>query len=150
MKPRTLSAAILGLALAAGASAPSLAQEKPTAQLQLGGTYQITNATPSDDGTVNLDFSATITNQGAEDVSGEILLRDFSDNDKVWARFGDNTIAAGGNVTVSGNVTVPKAVFTSWSGGSAPPVFIYAENSRGDVTMVNISLSRVATPAPGK
>jgi hypothetical protein len=99
---------------------------------------------------VNLDFSATITNQGAQDVSGKLLLRDYANNDTVWARFGDNTIAAGGNVTVSANVTVPKAVYASWSGGSAPPVFIYAENSRGDLTMVNIPVSRVATPPAGK
>jgi len=150
MKMRNLAAAIYGLALAAGASVPSLAQEKPTAQLQLSGSYQVQNVTPSDDGTVNLDFSATINNQGASDVSGKILLRDYADNDKVWARFGDNTIAAGGNVTVSGNVTVPQSIFKSWSGGSTPPVFIYAENSRGDVTMVNIPLVRGAAPAGGK
>jgi len=146
---RNFSAAILGLAVAAGAPAPALSQEEPTPQLQLVGTYQVANVTPSDDGTVNLDFSATITNQGSKDVSGKILLRDFSDNDKVWARFGNNTIAAGGNVTVSDNVTVPKAIYDSWSGGSAPPVFIYAENDRGDVTMVNIPLSRAASPPSG-
>ena len=149
MKLRILSATILGLALAAGTANGPLAQDKPSPQLQLGGTYQVANVTPSDDGTVNLDFSATITNQGAKDVSGKILLRDYADNDKVWARFGDNTISAGGNVTVSGNVTVPKAIYSSWSGGASPPVYIYAENSRGDVTMVNIPLSRVATPPPG-
>jgi len=147
MKMRNLFAAVLGLGLAA-ISVPSMAQDNPAPQLQLGGTYQVANVTPSDDGTVNLDFTATITNQGGKDVSGKILLRDFSNNDTVWARFGNNTISAGGNVTVSGNVTVPKAIYGSWSGGSAPPVFIYAENSRGDVTMVNIPLSRVATPAP--
>jgi hypothetical protein len=150
MNMRNLSAAILGLTVAAGASTLSPAQDKPTPQLQLGGTYQVANVTPSDDGTVNLDFSATITNQGAQDVSGKLLLRDYANNDTVWARFGDNTIAAGGNVTVSANVTVPKAVYASWSGGSAPPVFIYAENSRGDLTMVNIPVSRVATPPAGK
>jgi hypothetical protein len=150
MKMRILSTAILGLALAAGISSGALAQDHPTPQLQLGGTYQVANVTPSDDGTVNLDFSATITNQGAKDVSGKILLRDYANNDKVWARFGDNTISAGGNVTVSGNVTIPKADYSSWSGGGSPPLYIYAENSRGDVTMVNISLSRVASPAPAK
>ena len=36
---RNVSAAILGLAVAAGAAAPALSQEKPTPQLQLGGTY---------------------------------------------------------------------------------------------------------------
>jgi len=150
MRIRNLSAAILGLAAAAVATAPAMSQDNPSPQLQLGGTYQVANVVPSDDGTVNLDFSATITNQGSKDVSGKILLRDFSDNDKVWARFGNNTIAAGGNVTVSDNVTVPKGIYDSWSGGSSPPVFIYAEDSQGDVTMVNIPLSRVASPPSGK
>jgi hypothetical protein len=150
MKMRILSAAILGLALLAGSRSGALAQDNPSPQLQLGGTYQVANVTPSDDGTVNLDFSVTITNQGAKDVSGKLLLRDYANNDKVWARFGDQTISAGGNVTVSANVTVPKAAYSSWSGGGSPPVYIYAENSRGDVTMVNIPLSRVAAPAPSK
>src|SRR5262245_3210879 len=130
MRLRTLLAAVVGLGLAA---TPSLAQDNPTPQLQLGGTYQVANVTPSDDGTVNLDFSATITNQGDKDVSGKLLLRDYSNNETVWARFGDNTISAGGNVTVSANVTVPKAIYASWSGGSSPPVYIYAEDPRGAV-----------------
>ena len=150
MRMRILAVATLGLTFVAGGSAPSLAQGKPTAQLQLSGSYQVQNVTPSDDGTVNLDFSATITNNGPKDVAGKILLRDYANNEKVWARFGDNTIAAGGNVTVSGNVTVPKAIFKSWSGGSTPPVFIYAENDRGDVTMVNIPLVRGAAPPAAK
>jgi hypothetical protein len=150
MRIRNLFLAVLGLALAAGAADGLQAQDNPNPQLQLGGTYKVSNVTPSEDGTVNLDFSATITNQGDRDVSGQILLRDYSNNETVWGRFGNNTISAGGNVTVSGNVTVPKAIYSSWSGGSSPSVYIYAEDSQGDVTMVNISLSRVATPPPGK
>lgn len=150
MKMRILAAVITALALAAGGSTLLLAQEKPTAPLQLGGTYQVANVTPSDDGTVNLDFSATIVNNGPNDVSGKLLLRDYADNDTVWGRFGDNTISAGGSVTVSANVTLPKKIFKSWSGGSAPPVFIYAENDRGDVTMVNIPLVRGAAAPAGK
>jgi hypothetical protein len=147
MRIRSLSATVVGFALIVGASIPAPAQDNPSPQLQLGGTYQVSNVTPSDDGTVNLDFSATITNQGDKDVQGKLLLRDYSNNETVWARFGDNTISAGGNVTVSANVTVPQAIFKSWSGGSSPPVYIYAEDSRGDVTMVNIPLSRVAGPS---
>ena len=150
MNMRVASALIVGLAVAALGGAPTLAQDSPKAQLQLSGSYQVKNVTPSDDGTVNLDFSATIVNNGPNDVSGKLLLRDYSNNDKVWARFGNNTISAGGTVTVSANVTVPKNIFTSWSGGSAPPVFIYAENDRGDVTMVNIPLVRGTAAPAGK
>jgi hypothetical protein len=89
-------------------------------------------------------------NNGPNDVSGKILLRDYSNNDTVWARFGDNTISSGGSVDVSANVTVPKGIYKSWTGGSSPPVFIYAENSRGDVTMVNIPLVPGAAKAAGK
>ena len=150
MNMRVASALIVGLAVVALGGAPTLAQDNPKAQLQLSGSYQVQNVTPSDDGTVNLDFSATIVNNGPNDVSGKLLLRDYSNNETVWARFGDNTISAGGTVTVSDNVTVPKSIFTSWSGGSSPPVFIYAENSRGDVTMVNIPLVRGAAAPAGK
>jgi hypothetical protein len=147
MNKLSLAALVVASAVVAAASAPVAAQENPTTPLQLSGTYTVQNATPSDDGTVNMDFSATITNEGGKDLSGKILLRDFSDNDKVWGRFGDNSIPAGGNVTVSGNVTVPKAVYASWSSGGSPPVFLYTQDSRGDFTMFRIPLSRVAAPA---
>jgi hypothetical protein len=136
--------AILGLVAAATLATPLPAQENPTAPLQLSGTYSVQNVSPSDDDTVNLDFSATITNEGGKDLQGKILLRDFSDNDKVWGRFGDNSIPAGGTVTVSGNVTLPKHVFASWSNGGSPPVFLYTQDSRGDFTMFMVPLSKVA------
>jgi hypothetical protein len=142
-----LAAVVLVSAVVAGASAPVLGQENPTAPLQLSGTYTVQNVTPSDDGTVNMDFSATITNEGGKDLNGKILLRDFSDNDKVWGRFGDNSIPAGGHVTVSGNVTVPKAVYASWSNGGSPPVFLYTQDDRGGFTAFNVPLSAVAAPA---
>jgi len=150
MNMRVASVLIVGLAAAALGGASALAQDNPKAQLQLSGSYQVANVAPPDDETVNLDFSATLVNNGPNDVSGKILLRDYADNDTVWGRFGDNTIPAGGTVTVSGNVTVPKNIFKSWSGGSSPPVFIYAENDRGDVTMVNIPLVRGSAAPAGK
>ena len=150
MNMRVASALIVGLVVVALGTAPTLAQDNPKAQLQLSGSYQVANVTPSDDGTVNLDFSATIVNNGPNDVTGKLLLRDYANNDTVWARFGNNTISAGGTVTVSGNATVPKNIFKSWSGGSSPPVYIYAENDRGDVTMVNIPLVRGAAAPAGK
>ena len=149
MTKHDLAVAILGMAVVAGASAETLAQENPTTPLQLAGTYQLQNVTPSDDGTVNLDFSATITNAGGDDVSGKIVLRDQFDNDKVWGRFGDYTIAAGGNVSVSGNVTVPKSAFGSWSKGNSPPVYVYTQDSRGGLTLFLVPLSRTAAPPSG-
>jgi hypothetical protein len=147
MKKHDLAAAILGTAVVAGVLAPALAQENPTAPLQLSGTYQVQNVSASDDGTVNLDFSATITNEGGNDLASKILLRDLADADKVWARFGDYTITAGGQVSVSANVTLPKHVFASWSKGSSPPVFVYTQDSRGDFTMFAVPLSRTAAPS---
>jgi hypothetical protein len=150
MTMRRLAVASLGIALLAGASTYSVAQDNPKPQLQLSGSYQVKNVVPSDDGTVNFDFSATIVNDGADDVSGKLLLRDYSNNETVWARFGDNTISAGGTVKVSANVTMPNAKFKDWSGGTSPPVYIYAEDERGDVTMVNIPMVRGAAPKSGK
>jgi hypothetical protein len=147
MSRRALSATIVGLAILGGASTLSSAQDNPKGQMQLSGAWMAENVTPSDDGTVNMDFTATIENIGPSDVSGQLLLRDFSNNDKVWGRFGRQTIASGGSVTVSGNVTVPKNVYKSWTGGGSPSVFIYAENKRGDVTAVNIPMVE-GEPAP--
>src|SRR5258705_1214038 len=124
MKKNVLAAAIVGMCVVVGASAPSLAQDNPKPQLSLSGTYQVKNVTPSDDGTTNLDFSATISNDGPNDVSGQLLLRDYSNNETVWARFGSQTIASGDHVKVSANVTMPSSVFKAWSGATTPPVFI--------------------------
>jgi hypothetical protein len=150
MKMRAWSAAILGLAFLGGAAAAAPAPEKPKGQMQFTGAWVAQNVNPSSDGTVNLDFSATIDNLGPKDVTGELLLRDYADNKKVWGRFGKQTIEAGGSVTVSGNVTVPKTVFKTWTGGGGPSVFIYAENARGDVTMVNIPLVEGEAVPTGK
>jgi|SRR6185436_13779747 len=139
MNKRTVCAAIIGLAVIGGAAALALAQDNPKGQMQLSGAWAAQNVSPSDD-TVSLDFSATIDNKGPNKVSGEFLLRDYANNDKVWGRFGKHTIDPGGSLTVSGSVTVPKHIFKSWTGGSSPPVYVYAEDKRGDVTMVNIPL----------
>jgi len=150
MKIQGLAAATVGLTIFAGAFTSTRAQDKPEVPLRLSGTYDLQHVAVSDDGTVNMDFSATITNEGEKDLAGKLLLRDVSDNEKVWGRFGDNTIPAGGSAAVSGNVTVPKGVFESWSSGGGPTLFFYTPNSRGDVTMFRIPVSRVAAPPPGK
>lgn len=135
MKKLMLLAAC-GLALAA------IAQEVPKQQIRLSGTYTLTNVSRSDDGTVRCDFSATITNDGGSDLDSRILLRNRNDAADVWARFGDYTIEAGRNVTVSASVTVPQRSFAAWENGR-PPLFVYTQDARGTATMFEVPLSRV-------
>lgn len=146
MKHRRIHAtALAGLAIAAAAAASlaAIAQDTPGAKLKLTGTYEVSHAIPSSDGTVNLDFAATIWNSGTDEVDGRVLLRHMNDAAKVWAQFGDATIPAGGETRVSANVTLPTSVYESWSSGGAPPLFVYAQNDRGDVTRFRVPLSKI-------
>ena len=143
--PRTHATALAGLAIAAAALASlgAVAQDTPGSRLKLTGTYEVSHAVPSSDGTVNLDFAATIWNSGTDEVDGRVLLRHMNDAGKVWAQFGDATIAAGGQTRVSANVTIPSSVYDSWSSGGVPPLFVYAQNDRGDVTRFRVPLSKM-------
>jgi hypothetical protein len=133
---------VIALAACGLAVAAAVAQDVPKKPLRLSGSYRLSNITPSDDGTVSCDFSATITNEGDSDLASRILLRNRNVVDDVWARFGDYTIEAGGNVTVSASVTVPKRSFAAWETGR-PPLFVYTQDERGTATMFEVPLSRV-------
>jgi len=136
-------ASIVGFVLVASTAPTVFAQDAPAAPIRLSGTYQIKNVSPSDDGTTTtFDFSATITNDGGAEFDGKVLLRDRMDADNVWARFGDYTFVVNGNVTISDTVTVPSPQFAAFSKAGNPPVFVYTQDSRGELTMFQVPLSQ--------
>ncbi|HEX4823540.1 MAG TPA: hypothetical protein VFV19_04480 [Candidatus Polarisedimenticolaceae bacterium] len=138
MKTKIIGAlAALGLVAAAAS-----AQDVPKKPLRLSGTYSLSHVTTSDDGSVSCDFRATITNGGDNDLDSKIVLRNRNDATDVWGRFGDYTIEAGGNVTVSGSVTVPQRSFAAWQTGR-PPLFVYTQDDRGTATMFEVPLSKI-------
>lgn len=136
-----VSALVALLAAASGARAEETAA--PTSALS--GTYEIGNAS-TNDASATLDFKATITNEGAADLTGTIVLRDANAAGKVFGRFGRQTIAAGRSVMVMSNVSVPRAEYDRWSGSGSPSLYLYAEDARGRVSMVRIPLSRITLP----
>ena len=129
----------IGLALCLGTAA--LAQDAPAPKINLSGTYEISGANVGEDW-VTLDFKATITNLGSEDLSGPVMLRHPNQLQKVWERFGDQSIPAGGNVTVSASTRVPRDEYNNWTTGS-PALFFYMQNDRGEIKTFRIPLSRV-------
>jgi hypothetical protein len=116
--------------------------------LALSGTYQVTKPNVSQS-TVSMNFSATVTNAGTQDVKGPIVLRHPNVIQKVWYRFGEQTIAAGKNVTVSAVVTVPREEYDGWATGG-PSLFFYTQNDRGDIKTFRIPLSKVPAAAKPK
>ncbi|HEX4823287.1 MAG TPA: hypothetical protein VFV19_03150 [Candidatus Polarisedimenticolaceae bacterium] len=133
---------VLGSAFAAlAATSAVLADTQP---LALSGTYQVERPHVRSS-TVSMTFKATITNSGGQDVKGPVVLRHPNVIQKVWHRFGEQTIPAGKNVTVSGVVEVPRKEYDEWATGS-PSLFFYSQNDRGDIKTFRIPLS--AVPAP--
>ena len=132
---------VLTFGLALGLGSASLAQDEPAPKINLSGTYEISGANVGEDW-VTLDFKATITNLGSEDLKGPVVLRHPNQLQKVWERFGDQSISAGGNVTVSASTRVPRAEYDGWTAGS-PALFFYMQNDRGEIKTFRIPLSRV-------
>ena len=137
-----LRRALLAASWAALAAGPGFTQdEKATPSVAVSGLYRVSRV---DAGTVNvsMDFSATLFNPGAKDVSGEVELRDPGVATRVWSRFGEQTIPSGGSVEISDVVSVPREIYDSWLSGDAPGIFVNIKNERGDVALHRVILSR--------
>jgi len=117
----------------------AFAQDAPAPKINLSGTYEVTQATVGEDW-VTLDFKATIMNMGDED------LRHPNQIQKVWERFGDQSIPAGGSTTVSASTRVPREEYDGWVSGG-PAVFFYMQNDRGDIKTFRIPLSKAPKKA---
>jgi len=126
------------------AASAAFAQDAPAPKLNLSGTYEVTHATVGSDW-VTLDFKATIMNMGDQDVTGPVMLRHPNQMQKVWERFGDQSIPAGGQTTVSASTRVPREEYDGWAAGS-PALFFYTKDDRGDIKTFRIPLSK----APSK
>ena len=142
---RSLLASVLGIGLSAGTVGAVLAQDEPAPKISLSGTYEIANANVGEEW-VTLDFKATVTNLGEGDLSGPVVLRHPNVINKVWERFGDQSIPAKGSATVSANVRVPRAEYDEWTKGG-PALFFYMQNDRGEIKTFRIPLSRVEPKA---
>jgi len=134
---RIPSALTLSIVLVAGSA---VAQDAPAPKLNLSGTYEVTHATVGEDW-VTLDFKATIMNMGETDADGQVLLRHPNVMNKVWERFGDQSIPAGGQATVSASTRVPRDEYDGWTNGS-PSLFFYTKDDRGDIKTFRIPLSK--------
>jgi hypothetical protein len=122
------------------AASAAFAQDAPAPKINLSGTYEVTQATVGEDW-VTLDFKATIMNMGDQDLSGPVVLRHPNQIQKVWERFGDQSIPAGGQTTVSASTRVPREEYDGWASG-APALFFYMQNDRGDIKTFRIPLSK--------
>jgi hypothetical protein len=152
MVAKSLRLLTLALSLASFAVSAALAQtDTSSAQpLSLSGTYQLAKVNIGQTA-VSMDFTATISNNGGTDVSGQIVLRHPNDISKVFNRFGDQSISAGKTVTVSSSVSVPREIYDGWISGAGPAVFFYTKNERGDIKTYRIGLTATKRPpAPSK
>jgi hypothetical protein len=92
---------------------------------------------------VSLTFTADLLNEADTPVSGRVVLRDPALTDRVFATFGEVSIAPGESKRVSAvDVQVPESIFRSWSQEGAPGLYVDVENEEGDVTLFRVPLSR--------
>jgi hypothetical protein len=145
VRMRSLLASVLAIGFSASMAGAVLAQDEPAPKINLSGTYEIGNANVGEEW-VTLDFKATVTNLGEDDLSGPVVLRHPNMINKVYERFGDQSIPAKGSATVSGNVRVPRAEYDGWTNGG-PALFFYMENDRGEIKTFRIPLSKVGPKA---
>ncbi len=147
MTAMTTRSMILGAAVLCLAGAVS-AQPSSKQNITLSGTYHVNGA--SGGGTsVSMDFTATIHNTGGADLKGPIVLRHQNDMQKVWYRWSEQTIPAGGSVKINASVSVPTEEYNNWASGG-PSLFFYTQNDRGDIATFQIPLSAEKKPAPIK
>ena len=132
-------------AIVALTSAAALAQEVVKDEILLSGNYEITQLN-ADSVSVSMTFSATISNTGPKDVSGKIVLNNPSVIQKFYNEFGSQSIPAGGNVSISDTVTVPREEYNAWL-SRGPNLTFYAQNDRGELKTFRIPLVG-KTPAP--
>ena len=126
----------------AGSALPAPAQDQPAPKLSLSGTYDVSNASVGDV-SVSLDFKATVTNLGESDVLGVIVLRHPNVIQKIWERFGDQSISAGGSVSLSASVTIPREEYDNWIKGGGPGLYFNTQNDRGEIKTFRIPLSQI-------
>lgn len=123
-------------------SLPAIGQDgKATPNRAVSGVYRLSRVDIGS-ASVSMDFSATLFNPGTSDLYGEIELRDPRVVDRVWSRFGRQTIPAGGKVEISDVVSIPREIYDAWSRGETPGVFVNLTNDRGNVSLHRVILSR--------
>jgi hypothetical protein len=144
MTAKSTRALILGaaaVAMTCFAATTLTAQDK----IKLSGTYQIEKLN-ADTNTVTMNFTATISNNGPQDLSGKIALNDPAVIQKIFTQFGDQKIPAGLSVKLNDNVTVPREEYNAWL-TRGPNLTFYAQNDRGELKTFRIPMSGKA-PAP--
>lgn len=150
MSTRTIRTLAFAAAVALAAAAATAQTETSSSQaVNLTGSYTLESVNLGQT-EVRMQFDATVTNTGANDVAGPIMLRHPNDIHKVYHRFGDQSIGAGKSVKLSANVSVPRRVYDGWA-SRGPALYFYTKNERGDIKTYRIGLTAAAPiPAPSK
>src|SRR6185436_13901992 len=118
MTAKTARTLVLSLVVAATAAVSAFAQGQTSSKqpVELAGTYQLDNVKIGDVA-VSMTFTAKIDNTGGNSVSGPIVLRHPNDINKIYERFGEQSIPAGGSVKISDTISVPREIYNGWIGG---------------------------------
>lgn len=98
---------------------------------QMSATFKVTDASPSGD-SVHMTFSFSLkTAQPADLVVEAVKLGNPSASDQAYGSFSGGTIHAGGELTGSASVTVPKKVYKKWKKGEPAALFVRTVGDTG-------------------
>ena len=113
------------------AAAASVATPPFAAGPQLTATYKVADLSPSGDA-VHLTFSFVLRSGQPTDLAvEEVKLGNPSASDQAYATFPGGTIPAGGELTGSAGVTVPRKIYKKWQAGEPAALFVRTMSDSG-------------------
>jgi hypothetical protein len=132
--------AVLILAAVAAVTAPLLA-----AGPQLSATFKVASPSPSGD-SVHLTFSYSLRSAQPSDLVVEaVKLGNPSASDHAYASFPGGTIPAGGALTGSDSVTIPKSVYKKWKAGEPAALFVRTTGGTGGALWTRVDAVAVGS-----
>ena len=134
---------VIGFLLVVAAATAALFAAGP----QMSATYKVADVSPSGDA-VHMTFSFSLkTAQPADLVIEAVKLGNPSASDQAYGSFSGGTIAAGGELTGSASVTVPKKVYKKWKKGEPAALFVRTVGDTGGANWARVD-AVAAAPLP--
>ena len=111
----------------------------------MSATFKVANASPTGDA-VQMTFSYSLRSAQPSDLVVEaVKLGNPSASDQAYGNFPGGTIPAGGELTGSASVTVPKKVYKKWKAGEPAALFVRTTGRTGGALWTRVDAVAVGS-----